>query len=104
MVNQDYLKRLGFSIDENAPENVNRWEKSDGKTHFTSSYFVSITLTDDGERTMYGVVNFHSSDGHGYIVEHRSFDGVALSEDDLGKFMDRNCNNLPNYIRTTAKH
>ena len=102
-IDQRYLIGEGFKKDTTCPLSVNRWEKSDGETHFTSSYWVSITLTEDGSRTLYGVANFHSGDGNGYITEHRFFDGVELSIDDFKKFIDRCCLHLPDYIKSTNK-
>lgn len=101
MVTEDFLRQRGFHKDETCPSIVNRWEKSDGETHFTSSYWVSITLSVNGSSTLYGVINFHSSDGLGYIIEHRSFDNVAISIEDFDKFMDRKCKNLPDFIKST---
>lgn len=98
-VNQNIIKKLGFTRDLTAPEGVNRWEKSDGKTHFVSTFHVSITLSDDGSKTLYGVVNFYLSGGHGYISEHRSFDGVAISYEDLKMFMSRYETNQPSFVR-----
>lgn len=104
MVNEEYLKGQGFVKDMKCPDGVNRWEKSDGKTHFHSSYWVSVTLNDKGEKTLYGVINFHSTDGHGYITDHRSFDKVAISVEDFNKFLDRNCDDLPDFVKSTRKN
>ncbi len=103
MVTEQFLIDNGFVKCKNVPDGVNRYEKSDGDTHFTQSYWVSITLSGGGDFTLYGVVNFLSSDGHGYIVEHRSFDGVKLSKEDFSVFIARYASELPKYIRTTKK-
>lgn len=101
LVTEDFLRSQGFHKDETCPSIVNRWEKSDGETYFTRSYWVSITLSVSGSRTLYGVINFHSGDGFGYITEHRSFNNAAISVEDFNKFMDRRCENLPEFVKTT---
>lgn len=95
---QNHLIELDFKKDATAPTGVNRYEKSDGETHFNSSYWASFTFSSDGEKTLYGIINFHSSDGNGYIIKSRKFEG-AISVDTFDAMMDKNRNDLPSIIR-----
>lgn len=101
-INLEYLQKEGFKKDTTAPEKVNRWEKTDGRDGghgvlvANRTYFVSVTLTEDGSETLYGVENFY--DGAGYIIQHRYFNGV-ISVEDFVKFIDRNEQNLPQCVR-----
>ena len=101
-INLEYLQKEGFKKDTTAPEKVNRWEKTDGKDGghgvlvANRTYFVSVTLTEDGSETLYGVENFY--DSAGYIIQHRYFNGI-ISVEDFMKVLDRNEQNLPQYVR-----
>lgn len=92
MVTQQFLESQGFVKDNRCAPVNNRWEKQVGKFG-SRDYWVSITLTEDGERTKYGVLNFYSMDNSGpqpyeFISKHRYFNG-ALSKEDYSRFIDR---------------
>ena len=97
-VNLDYLRKKGFTKDERCAPANNRWEKADGKTHFVSSFWVSVALTTDGSRTKDGVILFYSSDGNGYIMQKRKFEG-EITIGDFEKFLDRKCSDLPEFVK-----
>ena len=104
-VNLRYLQKEGFKKDATAPEKVNRWEKTDGKKtdniHIENrTYFVSVTLTEDGSQALYGIVNFYGD--YGYINQHRYFNG-GVSVDEFKKFIDKNEQELPPCIKIFPK-
>ena len=79
------LIEMGFKKDKTAPY-VNRYEKSDGVTHFDSTYWISITLSEDGSECEYGVILFY--DNIGDVSKKRKWDG-AISKEDLQTIMDK---------------
>lgn len=83
---QATLIDMGFKRDKTAPY-VNRYEMSDGETHFDSTYWISITMSPDGSESEYGIILFYDSTG--YNFKKRKWDG-AISEDDLKAIMDKN--------------
>lgn len=93
VVNQNFLLSRGFVQDRTCPVGVNRLEKQVGDG-FDKQYWVSVTLSQDGSRTLYGVINFHNVDIYGasrpydYILEHRSFDG-PINVNDFERFCDK---------------
>ena len=93
VVNQNFLLSRGFVQDRTCPLGVNRWEKQVGDG-FNKQYWVSVTLSEDGSRTLYGVINFCNVDKYGasrpydYILEHRSFDG-PINVNDFERFCDK---------------
>ena len=101
MINLKYLQTEGFKKDTTTPVGVNRWGKTDGKQtngiHITNrTYSVSVTLSADGSKTEYGVINFYGDYGH--IIQHRYFNG-AISVENFKLFLDRNEMNLPKCVR-----
>lgn len=93
MVNQKYLESQGFVKDHKCPDSVNRWEK-EIKDGAILECWVSVTLTDAGDETLYGVLNMYNLNLTGatrpyiYISEHRKFDG-PISGEDFDLFLDR---------------
>ena len=97
-----HLTELGYTKDRCCAPANNRYEKRDGETHFNSSYWISVTFSEDGGKTLYGIVNFYSSDGNGYITSHRSFEG-EITVNDFEKFVDRKCAELPDIVKEYGK-
>lgn len=83
---QATLIEMGFKKDETAPY-VNRYELSDGETHFDSTYWISVTMSEDGSECEYGVILFYDSIGD--VCKKRKWCG-ALSVEDLKAIMDKN--------------
>lgn len=96
LVDTDYLGKHGFVKDETAPEGVNRWRR---EVCFPGGETISVTMTCDGDATLYGIANFR--DGNGRISDHRKFDGIALTIKMFEQFTDRNRDDLPDGIRST---
>lgn len=97
---EEYLISLGFK--KEPIDYANRWSLTDGETHYTSSFYMSVTLTHDGSETLYGFIVFYSHDGNGNIVEKRKFGGDAnqnVTKSDIVKMLDKTCTTFPKYIR-----
>lgn len=93
MVNQDYLRGQHFGQDTTCPKSVNRLEKTVGHEKWPD-YWVSVTLTEDGSATLYGIVNFFgyetsaATQPYQFIKEHRFFNG-PLTEEMFERFLNR---------------
>lgn len=86
---EEFLKSQGFKRDETCPDGVNRWEKEDGKREdphvIGRTFHASITLDSDGEKTLYGRINFLGDYGH--ILRSRKFEG-KLTEEEIKRLLD----------------
>ena len=95
-VDREYLIRNDFKKDNHCPEGVNRWGKKDGEMG-CRNYAVSVTLSEDGKQTIYGVVNFYTTaisklsfaGYYEYISLHRYFNG-KITVKDFERMLDRN--------------
>lgn len=104
MVNQDYILGQHFGQDTTCPKAVNRFEKTVGHEKWPD-YWVSVTLTEDGSATLYGIVNFYGYETsaatrpYQYIKEHRFFNG-PISKDMFERFLDRKAkwNRTPYFV------
>lgn len=82
-VNADFLKNsVGFVKDFTAPIGVNRWVNWDVQSHY-----ISITLDEEGENTLYGV--FIKKDALTLQPTHKvKFDGEVITRKDFYRYMD----------------
>lgn len=82
-VNADFLKNsVGFVKDITAPIGVNRWVNWDRQSHY-----ISITLDEEGENTLYGV--FIRNDALTLQPTRKvKFDGEVITRDDFYRYMD----------------
>lgn len=96
MITQEYLIKNGFKRDKTCPEGVNRWEKQDGKMG-SRNWHVSVTLTPEGNKALYGIANFYSismnvlsyTGYYEYISLHRYFNG-EITVKDFNRMLNRN--------------
>ena len=87
---QNNLLQKGFVRDRTAPLGVNRYEKKG------IDYYFSVTLSEDGERTLYGCFLFNQHDMGNF--RKRKFDGeVTIAE--LVAIMDKNNHDIPSMVR-----
>ena len=95
---QKFLEQNGFKKELDCPDCVNRWMRTDGESHFTSTYYASITLNHEGIDTEYGFVLFHSHDGMGYVVQKRKFSG-SLSQKEIMNLLDIRIKQHPKIVK-----
>lgn len=84
LVDAEFLKdSVGFVRDITAPIGVNRWVNWDKQSHY-----ISITLDDDGCRTLYGV--FIKKDAVSLQpLKKVSFDGKVITRKEFYNYMEQ---------------
>ena len=86
---EQYLISKGFTKSQVCPSGVNRWTYTDRHNINTSSVYASITLTEDGKHTKYGVVLFFGYNPQQFICEKRCFDNASLTNSQINRILNK---------------
>lgn len=102
-ITQEDLVRRGFTKDETCPDSVNRYEKTDKRIRGCGRLWISVTMTDDGSKSKYGVCLFFEAHNaidpraNPQVIRKRKWEGPVTAED-LDAIMDYNADQ-PSFVK-----